>query len=200
MRHAATTLGTVLIALAVASTLPCAAGAQPESEEVPAPCPPDDVTYYGQAGVYEVGGSVGVFWDDPELTLAVSPSFGVFLLEYFEISVILDLEYVSDEDPDTGERTGSTTVIAVIEPSYHLPLHEGLYLLTGLGVGVGYDGEIVGLELIPRVGLNIGIGRSGILTPAARVPILLGVGTVDEDDGFEASVEVGLEVGYTTFF
>ena len=200
MRHAATTLRTVLIALAVASTLPCAAGAQPEPEEVPAPCPPDDVTYYGQAGVYEVGGSVGFFWDDPEFTVSVSPSFGVFLLEYFEISVILDLEYVSDEDPDTGERAGSTTVIAVIEPSYHLPLDEGLYLLTGLGVGVGYDGEIVGLELIPRVGLNIGIGRSGILTPAARVPILLGVGTVDEDDGFEASVEVGLEVGYTTFF
>ena len=199
MRQAATTLGIVLVALVVASVLPCAAVAQ-DPEEAPAPCPPDDVTEYGEQGVYEVGGSVGFFWDDPEFTLSVSPSFGVFLLDYFEISAIVDLEYVNDEDPDTGERTGSTTVIAVIEPSYHLPLDEGLYLLTGLGVGVGYDGEIVGLELIPRVGLNIAIGRSGILTPAARVPILLGVGTVDEDDGFEASVEVALEVGYTTFF
>jgi hypothetical protein len=199
MRQAATTLGIVLVALVVASVLPCAAVAQ-DPEEAPAPCPPDDVTEYGEQGVYEVGGSVGFFWDDPEFTLSVSPSFGVFLLDYFEISAIVDLEYVNDEDPDTGERTGSTTVIAVIEPSYHLPLDEGLYLLTGLGVGVGYDGEIVGLELVPRVGLNIGIGRSGILTPAARVPILLGVGTVDEDDGFEASVEVALEVGYTTFF
>lgn len=197
MRHAATTLGTVLVALA---WMPCAAGAQPEPDEVPAPCPPDDVTAYGEEGVYEVGGSVGFFWNDPEFTVSVSPSFGVFLLEYFEISAIVDLEYVNDEDPDTGERSGSTTVSAVIEPSYHLPLDEGLYFLTGLGVGVGYDGEIVGLELIPRVGLNIAIGRSGILTPAARVPILLGAGTVDEDDGFEASVEVALEVGYTTFF
>jgi hypothetical protein len=200
MRQAATTLRTVLVALAVGGVLPRAAAAQEDPEEAPAPCPPDDITEYGEEGVFEVGGSVAFFWDDPEFTVAVSPSFGVFLFDYFELSAIVDLEYVNDEDPDTGERTGSTTVIAVIEPSYHLPLEEGLYLLTGLGIGVGYDGEVIGLELIPRVGLNIGIGRSGILTPAARVPILLGVSTIGEDGGFEASAAVGLEVGYTTIF
>ncbi len=76
------------------------------------------------------------------------------------------------------------------------------YLLGGLGVGVGYDGTTTGFELIPRLGLNIVITEHGVLTPAVRAPIVMGVED-DEETGernFDASAELVVDVGYTTYF
>ena len=60
----------------------------------------------------------------------------------------------------------------MLEPSYHLPLREELFLLSGVGLGVGHDGDNFDFEIIPRMGLNVGVGLVGVLTPALRVPII----------------------------
>jgi hypothetical protein len=56
------------------------------------------------------------------------------------------------------------------EPSYHLPMSDKLFAFLGVGAGLGYS-QVggAGFALAPRAGLNILIGRSGILTPAFNV-------------------------------
>jgi hypothetical protein len=43
--------------------------------------------------------------------------------------------------------------------------------------------------MIPRVGLNIGVGLVGVLTPALRVPVAI--------DGDGTTVGMGFEIGYS---
>ena len=57
---------------------------------------------------------------------------------------------------------------------------------------MGYDGDNYDFEVIPRVGLKIGVGRSGELTVATRVPI------ITDSDG--TLVGVGFEAGYSVFW
>lgn len=191
--------------LLILAAFPALASAQDVGEASAAPCPPaEDAVYdeYGEAGTIELGGSLGFTWDPHFWSISAIPSVGVFLFDYFEISAYLDFEYESEED-ENGERTDATFVSAIVEPSYHYPLAENAYyLLGGLGVGVGYDGTTAGFELIPRVGLNIVVTEHGVLTPSVRVPMIMGV----EDDeatgesGFDASAELVVDVGYTTYF
>lgn len=161
----------------------------------------DALPSYGDAGVWELGGSLGFYWTEDVFTLNLNPQVGIFVIDYLEISLILGLQYENVRDAD-GSRHNETTFSALLEPSYHLPLiEEDLFLLGGLGVGVGYDGVTVGFDLVPRVGLNIALGRTRMLTPALRVPIIMGK-EVDESgqEDFNTSVSVGFDVGYTTIF
>jgi hypothetical protein len=153
---------------------------------------------YATAGNMELGGSVGVSWLHHVLQVTATPSFGYFLWDRLELTAELDVTYtrVSDE----GVTTSTKTVSFVLEPSYHYPLRDRLWLLGGLGVGVGYDGEHTEFELIPRVGINIEVGRSSLITPAIDVPILIGHGHGDSGDSVGASAGVEFAASITTFF
>jgi hypothetical protein len=153
---------------------------------------------YATAGSVELGGSVGVSWIHHVLQVTATPSLGYFLWDRFELTAELDVTYtrVSDE----GVTTSTKTVSFVVEPSYHYPLRDRLWLLGGLGVGVGYDGEHVAFELIPRIGINIEVGRSSLITPEIDVPILIGRGHGDSGDSVGASAGVEFAVGITTTF
>jgi hypothetical protein len=143
---------------------------------------------YGRKGTVELGGSIGIDWTNNAFSAEVSPTIGYFLADLVELSALLRFSYQSQEDDDGGGRTSIKKGAFVIEPSYHVILQEELFLETGLGVGVGYDGDNADFELIPRVGLNIGVGLVGLLTPAISVPILF------DADGTTAGL--GFQVGY----
>jgi hypothetical protein len=162
-----------------------------------APAEPADHEY-ATAGAIEIGGSLDVSWEHHVLDLTATPSFGYFLRDRFELSALLQVAYtrVSDE----GVTTSSKTVSFVVEPSYHYPMRDGLFVLGGLGVGVGYDGEHVEFELVPRVGVNIEVGRSSLVTPSLAGPILVGRGHGDSGDGVGVSAGVHFEVSITTTF
>lgn len=185
--------------------LPTLASAQDVGEASAGPCPPaEDAAYdeYGEAGTVELGGSLGFTWDPHFWSIRVVPSVGVFVFDYVELSAFVDVEHESEEVED-GQRVGTTNVTAIVEPSYHHPLVEdALYLLGGLGVGVGYDGTTTGFDLVPRLGLNVVFTEHGVLTPAVRVPIVLGVEDDEEtgESSFDASAELVIDVGYTTYF
>lgn len=119
---------------------------------------------YGRAGVLELGGSFG-FAKAPSFTqLNVSPSVGWFFADNLELSGIISANYIN-----TGAG-GSTFMNFLAEPSYHLPLTNTLFAFLGVGAGLGYsEAGGAGFALAPRVGLNVLIGRSGILTPAFNV-------------------------------
>jgi hypothetical protein len=141
---------------------------------------------------------VNVSWLHHVLALTATPSVGYFLWDRFELSGDLAVTYtrVSDE----GVTTSTTTVSFVVEPSYHYPLGDRLFLLGGLGIGVGYDGEHPEFELIPRVGINIEVGRSSLITPAIDAPILVGRGHGGSGDGVGVSAGVEFEAAITTTF
>lgn len=147
---------------------------------------------YAEQNVIEVGGTAAFLWTEDAVTLDLSPTVGYFIVEYVELSAFLRVAYERREDPETGERASTKHGALILEPSYHIPLREALFLFGGLGLGVGYDGDNYDFEVIPRVGLRIGVGRSGELTVATRVPI------ITDSDG--TLVGVGFEAGYSVFW
>ncbi|HLV64537.1 MAG TPA: hypothetical protein VKY73_01940 [Polyangiaceae bacterium] len=147
---------------------------------------------YAEAGVLELGGRLGVNWSEDTFGIEGSPSIGYFVVEFVELSAIARISYVNQRDADTGEREKTQAYALVLEPSYHVPLREGLFVFGGLGVGVGHDGDDFDFEMIPRVGLNISVTLHGILSPSVSVPIVMDAdGTV---------VGLATEVGYTVAF
>ena len=56
---------------------------------------------------------------------------------------------------------------AMLEPSYHLPVSDRLFVFLGIGFGLRYaEDPGVDFALRPKLGVDILVGRSGILKPA----------------------------------
>lgn len=119
------------------------------------------VVGYGRAGVLELGGAAG-FTAATDLTqVNVAPSLGWFVADNLELTGILDFAYAK-----AGDATG-TIVTGLVEPSYHLPFNRTTFGFLGMGLGMSYvDGPGAGFAVAPRLGANLMIGRSGILTPS----------------------------------
>ena len=112
---------------------------------------------YARSGVVELGGGLSWRSGSDAARLTLSPQVGYFLTNNFELSGLVHLE---------TKGTRSEKVTALIEPSVHLPLMETLFGFVGLGLGASYQDRLVGVALAPRVGANVMVGRSGILTPS----------------------------------
>ena len=135
---------------------------------------------YARGGVLEFGGHLAFLNGHQFTSLSVSPQIGFFLTNNFELSVLATVSYdrnlVSTPEGSVipGNNTGTilnnaASVVAVVEPSIHLPLADHLFVFGGLGAGVAYHKNAkstVGFALAPRVGFDIMVGRSGVLTPA----------------------------------
>lgn len=143
---------------------------------------------YGQKGAVELGGSIGLNWTNDAFGLDISPSVGYFIMDRVELSALLRISYEDQED-DNGDRESVKSFAFIVEPSYHLPVREEVFVLAGLGFGVGHDDEDFDLEFIPRVGLNVGIDLVGVVTPSLKMPILI------DNDGTSAGL--GFEVAYS---
>ncbi|MCK6545773.1 hypothetical protein L6R52_07890 [Myxococcota bacterium] len=115
---------------------------------------------YGRARVLELGGSALFTAADDFTQVTVAPTIGWFVIDNLQLSAILSFSHVSAGDADAN------FVTLLAEPSFHLPFAEYLFGFVGLGAGLTYiEGPGAGFALAPRVGLNILVGRSGIVTP-----------------------------------
>ena len=116
---------------------------------------------YAEAGVLELGGSLGYINANKFVQFNVSPSIGWFFADNFQISGIISFNYSS-----LGSEN-ATYWTALAEPSFHVPFTKTVFGFLGMGVGPAYsDIAGTGLALVPRIGSNVLVGRSGVLTPA----------------------------------
>ena len=149
----------LLLAALLAPTLAWADDADPTPGWIEARAPQIHKRGYGDASAVEAGASAGVMLAS-HLAETVSPSVGWFLGDNVELSAILAFTHVHD-----GSRS-STFGTAMIEPSYHLPLRNGIYAFGGLGFGVGYVHAVgAGLAIAPRLGLNVP-AFGGMISPS----------------------------------
>jgi hypothetical protein len=154
---------------------------------------------YATKGTWEMGGGFDFSWTRASYDIGFGPQLGYFIADRVEISLLAEVDYENVKLPG-GDREGAWFADIVIEPSYHHPLTESLFIFAGLGVGLGYDFNHPQFDLKPRAGFNIEVGRSGIFTPAVEVPLFMGKNHGPTDDEF--GVDVGVDVGaaYTTTF
>lgn len=118
-------------------------------------------TGYGRAGVLELGGFAGLTAASGFLATNVNPTIGWFFADNMQISAILGISHVRTEG-DTA-----TMVSLLAEPSYHLPFNRSVFGFLGLGLGAAYAKDPgFGFAMAPRIGANIMVGRSGVLTPS----------------------------------
>lgn len=119
------------------------------------------VVGYGRAGVLELGGSAGFAFASDYRSINLSPTIGWFVADNLELSAILSIENIKNED------NSSTLWSALAEPSYHVPFNRSVFAFAGLGIGAAHvSGLGTGFAVAPRVGMNLMIGRSGVLTPS----------------------------------
>lgn len=116
---------------------------------------------YGRAGVLELGGFFGLNVAQKVRDLDFSPTIGWFLVNNLEASLILSITNIKDN------MNEATMWSALVEPSFHIPFNRSVFGFLGMGVGAAYITNLgAGVSVAPRIGMNIMVGRSGILTPS----------------------------------
>lgn len=118
-------------------------------------------TRYATAGVRELGAAAGLALAQDIRAVNFSPSMGWFLADNFQLSAILDVTNLK------AGTASSTMWSALAEPSFHMPMSSSVFGFFGLGFGAAWVNELgTALAVAPRIGLDVMIGRSGILRPS----------------------------------
>jgi hypothetical protein len=155
------------------------------------------VVGYGRAGVLELGGSAG-FTAATDLTqINVTPSIGWFVADNLELSARFGLTYIK------AQEQSATMTSLIIEPSYHLPFNRSVFGFLGLGLGGSYvEGPGLGFAIVPRLGANMMVGRSGVLTPsiAWQYTTHESMETASGDQLLAVSSAISANVGYTVMW
>lgn len=151
---------------------------------------------YARAGVLELGGSMNFTGASDFTNLTLAPSLGWFFTDNLEISAIMRLSHIS------AQGVEASFFSALVEPSLHIPLNDVVFVSGGLGAGLSWvDGPGLGFALAPRVGLNVMIGRSGILTPQLLLQYATHEAiTTPEGALLAVSVSYGAGIGYTVMW
>jgi len=151
---------------------------------------------YGRSGVLELGGSANFTSATDFTQISLNPSIGWFFMDNVEISAILGLSHLSSQGVD------ATFLNALLEPSLHIPFTDTFFGMLGVGAGLSYvEGPGLGFAIAPRIGANILIGRSGILTPqffaqyATHEALVTPAGTL-----LAVSFSYGAGLGYTVMW
>jgi hypothetical protein len=154
-------------------------------------------TAYGRPGVVELGGNVGLTLAGDLTQFNISPTVGWFFTDNLQLSGIIGFNYINSTT--NGISSASSSLNILVEPSYHLPITRSLFAFLGVGVGLGYsDGPGAGFALAPRLGMNIMVGRSGILSPALQfVYSTTDVIRTPQGTLIGGSTSFGLNIGYT---
>ena len=153
-------------------------------------------TGYGRAGVLELGGSVGMQFATNLRQMNISPSIGWFVADNFQVSGIFDFANVSTDG------NSATIFGGLAEPSYHLPFSRVVFGFLGLGVGASYVKSLgTGFAVAPRLGANLLVGRSGILSPALSWQYTTHDTSMDTNTTLIAvSSAVRFNIGYTVMW
>ena len=152
---------------------------------------------YARVGVLELGGSAGFTAATDYRTVSFAPSIGWFLADNLQISAILSLQSAK-----VGDAASQTLFTGLIEPSYHLPINKTTFAFFGMGMGVGYvEGPGAGFAVQPRLGANILVGRSGIISPAMFFQYTTHEATTTPEGAVLAvSSAYGMQLGYTVMW
>jgi hypothetical protein len=139
---------------------------------------------YARSTVVELGGTLAFGHDSDTTTFRIAPSIGYFPIDNLEFTLFPQLRITHIEETDTS-------VGLFLEPSYHVPVSDVLFAFAGLGVGFRWaDDPGFEFAFVPKLGLDIMIGRSGILKPATFLEVGLGDG----------AIAGGLEAGFTVMW
>jgi hypothetical protein len=152
---------------------------------------------YAAAGVLEVGGGGSILGRDGGMLARVTPYAGWFVFDGIELTLSneIDIGY-------SGlDRMWRVAFVLALEPSVHVPLDRRLWIAFGVGGGLLYNGVEAGAIVVPRIGLDILIGRSGMLHLSAifryaSTPIFDLVGRVQVGQPWD----VGLDISYSALF
>ena len=153
-------------------------------------------TAYARAGVLELGGNVGFNVASGQTSVSISPTIGWFFADNLQISGIFSYRY----NNVNGQDAHSLQVLA--EPSVHIPFSRTVFGFAGVGLGLSYvDGPGAGFALVPRLGVNLAVGRSGILTPAFNFSYATN-DVVQTPQGalLAVSTSFGANIGYTVMW
>lgn len=155
------------------------------------------VVGYGRAGVLELGGSAGFAYASDYRSMNLSPTVGWFVADNLEVSAILSIANIK-----TGDNS-STLWSALLEPSYHVPINRSVFGFVGVGAGGSHvTGLGSGFAMAPRVGMNLMVGRSSVLTPSLAYQYT----TINSEMGPADVTVVGItsavrfNVGYTAMW
>jgi len=162
---------------------------------------------YSERGVGEFGGSFSFSTSPGVQALSADPSVGIFIFDNVQLSVIAGYQHINTEDLDATNRLS-----LLLEPSLHVPLNDTLFYALGMGLGpaatdgLSDDGSwVVGAALAPRTGLQLLVGRSGILNLGVRYSAV--ISGVDADVAVAGGQAVlsfvntlDVQTGYTVMF
>lgn len=117
------------------------------------------VRRYAEKGVLEIGGAVSLVKANSFTQIGATPTFGWFVIDYVEISLMPTAEYVK-----TFDQSGKGRYSVLLEPSFHISVGGPVFAFFGAGTGVVYEAQSgTGLAIAPRTGINVLIGGSGVL-------------------------------------
>lgn len=149
---------------------------------------------YTKQGTFEIGGSIAATFASDSIAVAASPRVGYFPIDRVELALEVRLSYERVEDDLTDSHVTTKSGAVIVEPSYHYPATDNLAVFGAVGVGPGFDGDHAELDVVPRVGVNIITARGVVITPSARLPILVGKTHGDNGD-VGTDVELVLDLG-----
>lgn len=150
---------------------------------------------YAAANVLETGGTASLSIDDLSAAGVLRPYVGWFPVDGFELTYANDLafRYAGDQI--------QAAFAATVEPSGHFPVAPRLWIALGCGLGILWNGSDAGFEAVPRVGLDVLVGRSGmlhvsVLGTIATAPLF----SIVPGDQVAGHWRVGGELGYSVLF
>ena len=135
---------------------------------------------YARRATVEAGGAMSFSLSNEAATLSADPMVGYFLFDNVQMSAIVGVRHVAVD----GEHLNQFS--AVLEPSLHVPINDGLFWFAGLGAGLALADNVdddpqleAGLAVAPRAGIpaadrTIGPAqrrapvRGGVLEPAGE--------------------------------
>lgn len=152
------------------------------------------VRKFAQRNVLELGGSVSYIKSNAFTQVGATPSFGWFVIEYVQVSILPSVEYVK-----TFSSPGEARYSVLLEPSFHFVAVAPVFLFFGAGTGGVYEKETgMGLAIAPRTGIEVLIGGSGILKLATTYVYTATRRTAIEDGSTEPHTSTfGLQAGYS---
>ena len=160
---------------------------------------------YSTQGTGEFGGAMSFATSPDVLSFSADPMVGYFVFDNIQLSGILGYRHVTVDDASSNRFS------ALVEPSLHLPITNGLFWAGGLGMGAAFTDGIVddrftgGVALAPRTGLQVLIGRSGLLNVGGRYSMVFSdVDTDLEPATGQATLVFAntfeIQAGYTVMF
>jgi hypothetical protein len=150
---------------------------------------------YGSAMVLEVGGSGSLSMADKHLYLRMAPYVAWFVLDGLELSYMHEI-YVAKQNDHYRFATAP-----MLGASAHMRVTDRLLVALGPECGALYNGAAWGVLGRIKLGLDILVGRSGVLHPSIY-GAWASVDTIDAAGStvFGQHVSMGFDIAYAAMF